>query len=109
MKRYAVMHGNHVVQFCSTLREAKGLAHSLTVGQPRRYDQFGNELRRSGSEMPMKDVWVKDREMGTAVNPVRNPSKSLTLRNMSLVTIQRLPGGAVKVSGRKMAGRDRKR
>ena len=38
-----------------------------------------------------------------------NPSKSLTLRNMALVTIKRLPGGAVKVSGRKMAGRGRKR
>jgi hypothetical protein len=31
--------------------------------------------------------------------------KSLTLRNMALVTIKRLPGGAVSVSGRKLAGR----
>ena len=42
-------------------------------------------------------------------NPSNRVVKSLTLRNMALVTIQRLPGGAVKVSGRKMAGRDRKR
>ena len=30
--------------------------------------------------------------------------KSLTLRNMALVTIKRLPGGAVAVTGRKLAG-----
>ena len=31
--------------------------------------------------------------------------KGLTLRNMASVTIQRLPGGAVAVTGRKLAGR----
>ena len=35
--------------------------------------------------------------------------KSLTLRNMALVTIKRLPGGAVAVTGRKLAGAGRKR
>jgi hypothetical protein len=33
-----------------------------------------------------------------------NPARGLTLRNMALVTIKRLPGGAVAVSGRRMAG-----
>jgi hypothetical protein len=31
-----------------------------------------------------------------------NPSKGVTLRNMASVTIKRLPGGAVAVSGRRM-------
>jgi hypothetical protein len=44
-----------------------------------------------------------------SMEPKRNPHKSLTLRNMSLVTIRRLPNGAVAVSGRKMAGKSRKR
>jgi hypothetical protein len=45
-------------------------------------------------------------ESGRRVNAgaVRG-GKSLTLHNMSLVTIRRLPNGAVAVSGRKMAGR----
>jgi len=42
-------------------------------------------------------------------NPSNYVGKSLTLRNMSLVTIRRLPNGAVAVSGRKMAGKSRKR
>ena len=43
-------------------------------------------------------------------NPgTRVGGKGLTLRNMAVITIQRLPGGAVKVSGRKMAGKGRKR
>jgi hypothetical protein len=118
MKRYAVMHGDDILRLFSTLREAKGLAHSLTVGSPRRYDQFGNEMRRSASEMPMKDVWVKDREMGTAVNPGRRnaggtsmarAARGVTLRNMASVTIKRLPGGAVAVTGRKLNGARRKR
>jgi hypothetical protein len=54
----------------------------------------------------MKDVWVKDREMGTAANPGRrNAARGVTLRNMASVTIKRLPGGAVAVTGRKLAGR----
>jgi hypothetical protein len=36
-----------------------------------------------------------------------NPSKSLTLRNMASVTIKRLPGGAVAVTGRKLGGSGR--
>jgi hypothetical protein len=36
--------------------------------------------------------------------PKKNPcGKYLTLRNMALVGIERLPGGSVKVSGRRMA------
>jgi hypothetical protein len=43
-------------------------------------------------------------------NPgTRVGGKGLTLRNMALVIIKRLPGGAVKISGRKMAGKGRKR
>jgi hypothetical protein len=38
-----------------------------------------------------------------------NPSRSLTLRNMASVTIKRLPGGAVAVTGRKLNGSRRKR
>lgn len=34
--------------------------------------------------------------------------KSLTLRNMALVTIKRLPGGAVAITGRKLAGGGRR-
>ena len=39
----------------------------------------------------------------------KNPCKSLTLRNMAVVTVKRLPGGAVAVTGRKLAGGGRKR
>jgi hypothetical protein len=54
--------------------------------------------------------WYEGKRDETKRNPGRNSrarkrSKSLTLRNMALVTIKRLPGGAVAVSGRKMAGR----
>ena len=35
----------------------------------------------------------------------KNPCKAVTLRNMASVTIRRLPGGAVAVTGRKLAGR----
>jgi hypothetical protein len=49
---------------------------------------------------------VKDYNLGDQVGWTKNPGgKSLTLHNMALVTIKRLPGGAVAVSGRKMAGR----
>ena len=36
-----------------------------------------------------------------------NPGKAVTLRNMASVTIKRLPGGAVQVTGRKLAGTGR--
>jgi hypothetical protein len=35
--------------------------------------------------------------------------KAVTLRNMASVTIRRLPGGAVAVTGRKLNGSRRKR
>jgi len=57
---------------------------------------------REGSEK-RRLLW----RYATPYTPKSNPSrgaKSLTLRNMALVTIKRLPGGAVAVSGRKMAG-----
>ena len=39
-------------------------------------------------------------------NPAtRVGGKGLTLRNMAVVTVKRLPGGAVAITGRKMAGR----
>jgi hypothetical protein len=43
-----------------------------------------------------------------ANNPAR-VARGLTLRNMASVTIRRLPGGAVAVTGRKLNGSRRKR
>ena len=47
------------------------------------------------------------RKMGKRVAVAKNPSKGVTLRNMASVTIKRLPGGAVAVTGRKLAGTGR--
>lgn len=51
----------------------------------------------------------KQRTGHAVTEQARNPAKSLTLRNMASVTIKRLPGGAVAVTGRKLNGARRKR
>ena len=48
----------------------------------------------------------KIRGMG---NPRKAKGKSTTLRNMASVTIQKLPNGVVKITGRKIGSRKRKR
>jgi len=42
-------------------------------------------------------------------NPRKVKGRSITLRNMALITIRKLPNGVVKITGRKMANRRRKR
>ena len=67
----------------------------------------GGVLARADSKTEAKRY---QRETGGRIVKVlsRNPSKrnagdkSVTLRNMASVTIRRLPGGAVAVTGRKM-------
>jgi hypothetical protein len=49
------------------------------------------------------------RILGKLTGGKNNPSNSVTLRNMASVTIKRLPGGAVAVTGRKLNGARRKR
>jgi hypothetical protein len=83
----------------------------------RRARKFGNwvyEVRGAGGELLARanDKASARRyqlETGGRIVKVasRNPaaSKSISLRNMALVTIKRLPGGAVAVSGRRMKGR----
>ena len=57
------------------------------------------ELARRANQRPLTAI---EREFS---NPARG--KGLTLRNMASVTIKRLPGGAVAVTGRKLAGTGR--
>ena len=42
---------------------------------------------------------------GPKDNPRKVKGRSTTLRNMASVTIQKLPNGVVKITGRKMAGK----
>ena len=42
------------------------------------------------------------RILGHLTGGKKNPAKSLTLRNMAVVTVKRLPGGAVAITGRKL-------
>jgi nitrous oxide reductase accessory protein NosL len=73
----------------------------------------GGLLARANDKASAKHY---QRETGGRVVRVasRNPAarvggKGVTLRNMASVTIKRLPGGAVAVTGRKLNGARRKR
>ena len=72
----------------------------------------GRVLARANDKASAK---VYQRETGGRIvrvasrNPARVGGKCLTLRNMASVTIKRLPGGAVAVTGRKLNGARRKR
>jgi hypothetical protein len=60
----------------------------------------GKRVYRSGDVLSVENDEQMARRRGR-----KNPAhKSVTLRNMASVTVTRLPGGAVAVTGRKLAG-----
>ena len=72
----------------------------------------GNKTSTStgGASTSGGNVSISVKHNPATISVKHNPAsrvggKGLTLRNMALVTIQRLPGGAVKISGRRMNAR----
>ena len=67
-------------------------------------------LFRSGNKTSTSTGGASTSGGNVSISVKHNPAsrvggKGLTLRNMALVTIKRLPGGAVKISGRRMNAR----
>lgn len=68
-------------------------------------------LRKARFEWGSSGEWT-DADLKKFTVKAANPSKlarSLTLRNMALVTIRKNRDGSIAVSGRKMASRSKKR
>ena len=75
-----------------------------------RVDRRDRRSARPGA--PLTTIWAvtynKPKRWGKG-NPRKIKGKSTTLRNMASVTIQKLPNGVVKITGRKIGSWRRKR
>ena len=71
------------------------------VARAKHLTRVEKRIKKAGRKWPDDPMRDTAKFLGLS-----NPGgKSLTIRNMASVTIRRLPGGAVAVTGRKMAGR----
>ena len=92
MSKFAVMSGSgDVIQFFDTKIKAEKAKAAMEKGKPRKYDQFGNEIRRTVSEMPRKGLRVV--QWNSARSKMRSGSKKLA----AWVRAQ----GSAKKNGRK--------
>ena len=74
-------------------------------------DEYGRQREAgSGRVRSLKRAYgsVKGNLPSRHNNPRKARGNSTTLRNMASVTIQKLPNGVVKITGRKMAGKCRR-
>ena len=104
--RYAEKHGGTLKKFSDPTERA---LKRVSIKKAQRVAH--EDARLIYMDVPHANNWRKrnPRRRNAGGTSTARAARGVTLRNMASVTIKRLPGGAVAVTGRKLNGARRKR